>query len=114
MAQTLEQQTHRCPSLGVIANFNEQYCRFESKLAPIGQLNASNALSQIHSDLQGELLHAGADDGHHPVMGRDISGGYIGALQFAFLLMLFGDRGQVDCNCHAVYQLHADHQPVLC
>lgn len=65
----------------------------ESKLAPIGQLNASNAMSQIHSDLQGELLHAGADDGHHPVMGRDISGGYIGALQFAFLLMLFGSIG---------------------
>ncbi|PJN56007.1 DNA translocase SpoIIIE [Paenibacillus sp. GM2FR] len=65
----------------------------ESKLAPIGQLNASNAMSQIHSDLQGELLHAGADDGHHPVMGRDISGGYVGALQFAFLLMLFGSIG---------------------
>lgn len=65
----------------------------ESKLAPIGQLSASNAMSQIHSDLQGELLHAGADDGHHPVMGRDISGGYIGALQFAFLLMLFGSIG---------------------
>lgn len=65
----------------------------ESKLAPIGQLNASNAMSQIHSDLQGELLHAGADDGHHPVMGRDISGGYIGALQFALLLMLFGSIG---------------------
>ncbi|WP_430164770.1 DNA translocase FtsK 4TM domain-containing protein [Paenibacillus lautus] len=65
----------------------------ESKLAPIGQLNASNAMSQIHSDLQGELLHTGADDGHHPVMGRDISGGYVGALQFAFLLMLFGSIG---------------------
>ncbi|WP_411830609.1 FtsK/SpoIIIE family DNA translocase [Paenibacillus lautus] len=65
----------------------------ESKLAPIGQLNASNAMSQIHSDLQGELLHASADDGHHPVMGRDISGGYVGALQFAFLLMLFGSIG---------------------
>jgi DNA segregation ATPase FtsK/SpoIIIE, S-DNA-T family len=65
----------------------------ESKLAPIGQLNASNAMSQIHSDLQGELLHAGADDGHHPVMLRDISGGYVGALQFAFLLMLFGSIG---------------------
>lgn len=65
----------------------------ESKLAPIGQLNASSAMSQIHSDLQGELLHAGADDGRHPVMGRDISGGYVGALQFALLLMLFGSIG---------------------
>lgn len=65
----------------------------ESKLAPIGQLNASNAMSQIHSDLQGELLDGGVDDGHHPVMGRDISGGYVGALQFAFLLMLFGSIG---------------------
>ncbi|SEK28999.1 DNA segregation ATPase FtsK/SpoIIIE, S-DNA-T family [Paenibacillus sp. cl141a] len=65
----------------------------ESKLAPIGQLNASSAMSQIHSDLQGELLQAAADDGRHAVMGRDISGGYVGALQFALLLMLFGSIG---------------------
>lgn len=65
----------------------------ESKLAPIGQLSASNTLSQIHSDLQGELLHTAADDGRHPVMGRDISGGYIGALQYALLFMLFGSIG---------------------
>ncbi|KOP67693.1 cell division protein FtsK [Bacillus sp. FJAT-18019] len=65
----------------------------ESKLAPIGQLSASNAMSQIHSDLQGELLHAAEGDGRHPVMGRDISGGYVGALQFALLFMLFGSIG---------------------
>lgn len=65
----------------------------ESKLAPIGQLSASNVLSQIHSDLQGELLHGTADEGRHPVMGRDISGGYVGALQFALLFMLFGSIG---------------------
>lgn len=65
----------------------------ESKLAPIGQLSASNALSQIHSDLQGELLHAAEGDGRHPVMGRDISGGYVGAAQFALLFMLFGSIG---------------------
>ncbi|GAB6931439.1 DNA translocase SpoIIIE [Paenibacillus sp. JCM 10914] len=65
----------------------------ESKLAPIGQLTASNAMSQIHSDLQGELLNSGVNDGRHPVMGRDISGGYVGALQFSLLLMLFGSIG---------------------
>lgn len=65
----------------------------ESKLAPIGQLTSSNVLSQIHSDLQGELISGKPADGSHPVMGKDISGGYIGALQFAFLLMLFGSIG---------------------
>ena len=73
MAQTLEQQTHRCPSLVLSLTLMSSIAGLESKLAPIGQLNASNALSQIHSDLQGELLHAGADDGHHPVMGRETS-----------------------------------------
>ncbi|SMF81933.1 DNA segregation ATPase FtsK/SpoIIIE, S-DNA-T family [Paenibacillus uliginis N3/975] len=64
----------------------------EPKLAPIGQLNSGNVLTQIHSDLQGELLH-GKTDGNHPVMGRDISGGYAGALQFSLLLMFFGGIG---------------------
>lgn len=64
----------------------------EPKLAPIGQLSSGNVLAQIHSDLQGELLHSKAD-GNHPVMGRDVSGGYIGALQFALLLMFFGSVG---------------------
>lgn len=64
----------------------------EPKLAPIGQLNSGNVLTQIHSDLQGELLH-GKTDGNHPVMGKDISGGYAGALQFALLLMFFGGVG---------------------
>lgn len=64
----------------------------EPKLAPIGQLNSGNALTQIHSDLQGELLR-GKADGNHPVMGKDISGGYAGALQFALLLMFFGVIG---------------------
>lgn len=64
-----------------------------SKLAPIGQLTASNVMSQIHSDLQGELLHGEVRSDQHPVMGRDISGGYVGALQFALLIMLFGSLG---------------------
>lgn len=64
----------------------------EPKLGPIGQLSSSNVLAQIHSDLQGELLH-GKADGNHPVMGRDISGGYVGALQFSLLLMFFGVIG---------------------
>lgn len=64
----------------------------EPKLAPIGQLSSGNVLAQIHSDLQGELLH-GKADGTHPVMGRDVSGGYVGALQFALLLMFFGGVG---------------------
>ncbi|WP_245640121.1 FtsK/SpoIIIE family DNA translocase [Paenibacillus dakarensis] len=61
----------------------------EPKLNPIGQLSPGNVLAQIHSDLQGELLH-GRADGSHPVMGRDISGGYIGALELSLLLMFFG------------------------
>nr|WP_082112354.1 DNA translocase FtsK [Paenibacillus sp. DMB20] len=64
----------------------------EPKLAPIGQLTSGNVLTQIHSDLQSELLH-GKIDGNHPVMGKDIGGGYIGALQFALLLMFFGGIG---------------------
>ncbi|NMO96220.1 FtsK/SpoIIIE family DNA translocase [Paenibacillus lemnae] len=64
----------------------------EPKLAPIGQLNSSNVLTQIHSDLQGELLHGEVDD-THPVMGKDISGGYTGALQLSLLLLFFGSVG---------------------
>lgn len=64
----------------------------DAKLGPIGQLTSGNVLAQIHSDLQGELLHSPAD-GKHPVMGREISGGYTGALQFALLLMFFGVIG---------------------
>lgn len=63
-----------------------------AKLGPIGQLTSGNVLTQIHSDLQGELLHSPVD-GKHPVMGREISGGYTGALQFALLLMFFGVIG---------------------
>ncbi|WP_243895987.1 DNA translocase FtsK [Paenibacillus sp. F411] len=64
----------------------------EAKLAPIGQFTSGNVLSQIHSDLQGELLYA-ESDGNHPVLGKDIGGGYVGALQLSALLLFFGAIG---------------------
>ncbi|MBD3918300.1 DNA translocase FtsK [Paenibacillus sp. PR3] len=55
------------------------------------EMSASSILHQLGSDLQGQLLSPEAPSGS--VMSRDISGGYIGAVQYTILYALFGVYG---------------------
>ncbi|MEK5031762.1 DNA translocase FtsK 4TM domain-containing protein [Paenibacillus sp. FSL R7-0302] len=64
----------------------------QQKLGPLGMLHPGNVLSQIHNDLSG-ALSPGAGDSSVYMLGKDISGGYIGALEYAALLWLFGNLG---------------------
>ncbi|OZB97860.1 DNA translocase FtsK [Paenibacillus sp. XY044] len=64
----------------------------EKKLGPVGALSTGNILSQVHTDLQGTLLSSSAR-GDHSMLNKDISGGYIGAIEFAALYWLFGTLG---------------------
>nr|WP_244867388.1 DNA translocase FtsK [Paenibacillus cineris] len=64
----------------------------EKKLGPVGALSTGNILSQVHTDLQGALLSPSAR-GDHSMLNKDISGGYIGAIEFAALYWLFGTLG---------------------
>lgn len=64
----------------------------EQKLGPMDLLNASEVMNQIHIDLQTELLRAD-ETSNASMLGRDISGGYIGAVEYAVLLWLFGNMG---------------------
>ncbi|GIP43799.1 hypothetical protein J45TS6_22580 [Paenibacillus sp. J45TS6] len=64
----------------------------EQKLGPMNLLSASEVMNQIHIDLQTELLRAD-ETSNASMLGRDISGGYIGAVEYAVLLWLFGNMG---------------------
>jgi S-DNA-T family DNA segregation ATPase FtsK/SpoIIIE len=64
----------------------------EQKLGPLNMLHPGNVLNQIHNDLKGSLT-PGADGSSVYLLGKDISGGYIGALEYAALLWLFGSLG---------------------
>ncbi|MCM3128776.1 DNA translocase FtsK 4TM domain-containing protein [Paenibacillus provencensis] len=64
----------------------------EQKLSPIGELNPGGVMSQIHIDLQTELLRP-AETGNASMLGKDISGGYTGAVEYSALLWLFGSMG---------------------
>lgn len=64
----------------------------EQKLGPMNLLNASEVMNQIHIDLKTELLRAD-ETSNASMMGRDISGGYVGAVEYAILLWLFGNLG---------------------
>ncbi|MFD2700172.1 DNA translocase FtsK 4TM domain-containing protein [Paenibacillus shunpengii] len=64
----------------------------EQKLSPIGELNPGGVMSQIHIDLQTELLRP-AEASNTSMLGKDISGGYTGAVEYAALLWLFGSMG---------------------
>lgn len=65
----------------------------ELKLAPQGLLTPGNVFSQIHNDLNGALAPGANGSTAVYLLGKDISGGYAGALQFAVLLWLFGTLG---------------------
>ncbi|MCK8488662.1 DNA translocase FtsK [Paenibacillus sp. MBLB2552] len=65
----------------------------QHKLAPAVPLSAGNVLGQIHRDLQGALFQPAVSDSGMSLLGLDISGGYVGALEFALLYSLFGMAG---------------------
>ncbi|KWX75642.1 FtsK/SpoIIIE family DNA translocase [Paenibacillus jilunlii] len=64
----------------------------EQKLGPLSMLHPGNVLAQIHNDLSGSLS-PGVDGSDVYMLGKDISGGYVGALEYAALLWLFGSLG---------------------
>ncbi|MDT3424583.1 S-DNA-T family DNA segregation ATPase FtsK/SpoIIIE [Paenibacillus forsythiae] len=64
----------------------------EQKLGPVSMLHPGNVLSQTQKDLAGALSPA-ANEGGVYMLGKDISGGYVGGLEFAVLLWLFGTLG---------------------
>lgn len=64
----------------------------EQKLGPLSLLHPGNVMAQVHNDLSGSLT-PGANDSNVYMLGKDISGGYIGGLEYAALLWLFGSLG---------------------
>ncbi|MNO32189.1 DNA translocase SpoIIIE [compost metagenome] len=64
----------------------------EQKLGPLSMLHPGNVLAQIHNDLSGSLT-SGVGGSDVYMLGKDISGGYLGALEYAALLWLFGSLG---------------------
>lgn len=63
------------------------------KLAPVVPLSFGNIMSQINRDLQGALFHPASSDAGFSLLNLNISGGYIGGLEFALLYSLFGMAG---------------------
>lgn len=62
------------------------------KLIPVGALEPGAVITQVHNDMQTELLQP-APGVRESMLGKDISGGYLGAGQFALFLWLFGSLG---------------------
>ncbi|MFD1177254.1 DNA translocase FtsK 4TM domain-containing protein [Paenibacillus puldeungensis] len=65
----------------------------QQKIAPAVPLTAGNIIGQIHTDLQSALFQTAATDTGFSLLGRNISGGYVGGLEFALLYSLFGVAG---------------------
>lgn len=63
------------------------------KLIPVGALEPGAVMTQVHNDMQTELLTPAAPGERDSMLNKDISGGYIGAGQFALFLWLFGSLG---------------------
>ncbi|CAI6033295.1 hypothetical protein PAECIP112173_00719 [Paenibacillus sp. JJ-100] len=63
------------------------------KLIPVGALEPGAVLTQVHNDMQTELLTPAAPGERDSMLNKDISGGYLGAGQFALFLWLFGSLG---------------------
>jgi S-DNA-T family DNA segregation ATPase FtsK/SpoIIIE len=64
----------------------------EQRLGPINALQPGGVMSQIHIDMNEQLLSP-HKEGHTSMLNKDISGGYVGALQLTVLLWLFGLTG---------------------
>lgn len=65
----------------------------EQKLGPLSMLHPGNVMAQVHNDLAGSLSPSSNDNSSVYMLGKDISGGYIGGLEYAALLWLFGSLG---------------------
>lgn len=63
------------------------------KLAPTVPMTFSNILGQVHRDLQQSLFSTTITDGGFSLLNLNISGGYIGGIEFAVLFSLFGMTG---------------------
>ncbi len=63
------------------------------RLAPVVPLSFGNIMGQIHRDLQGALFQPASGDSGFSLLNLNISGGYIGGLEFALLYSLFGMAG---------------------
>lgn len=63
------------------------------KLAPTVPMTFSNILGQVHRDLQQSLFSPTLTDGGFSLLNLNISGGYIGGIEFAVLFSLFGMAG---------------------
>lgn len=63
------------------------------KLIPVGALEPGAVLTQVHNDMQTELLTPATPGERDSMLNKDISGGYIGAGQYALFLWLFGSLG---------------------
>ncbi|PQP80665.1 cell division protein FtsK [Paenibacillus sp. PCH8] len=63
------------------------------KLIPVGALEPGAVITQVHNDMQSELLTPAVPGERDSMLNKDISGGYIGAGQFALFLWLFGSLG---------------------
>ncbi|APB71412.1 DNA translocase FtsK [Paenibacillus polymyxa] len=64
----------------------------EQRLGPINALQPGGVMTQIHIDMREQLLSPD-QQGHTSMLNKDISGGYVGALQLTVLLWLFGLTG---------------------
>ncbi len=63
------------------------------RLTPSVPLTFGNIMGQIQRDLQGALFHPASGDSGFSLLQLNISGGYIGGLEFALLYSLFGMAG---------------------
>ncbi|WP_339260467.1 DNA translocase FtsK 4TM domain-containing protein [Paenibacillus sp. FSL R5-0713] len=63
------------------------------KLIPVGALEPGAVITQVHNDMQTELLTPVVPGERDSMLNKDISGGYLGAGQFALFLWLFGSLG---------------------
>lgn len=65
----------------------------QQRLEPIVPLTFGNILSQIHTDLRTSLFQPTSVDMGFSMLNLNISGGYIGGIEFALLFSLFGRAG---------------------
>lgn len=80
--------------LGVLAcTLMSTIYAMSSRVATILPMTMGNIIGQIHADLQQSLLTSESIAGATSMMNLNISGGYVGAIQYAILYKLFGNAG---------------------
>jgi len=65
----------------------------QQRLEPVVPLTFGNILRQIHNDLRTSLFQPSAIDMGFSMLNLNISGGYVGGIEFALLFSLFGRYG---------------------